>query len=221
MKKITILLFTTFLCLNVILKSQTLHDNDMKLNIENAEYVKEDLTKLLQSNMTYPLEALKNEIQGDVILSFLIDKTGNLDSLNILISPNDILSASSIVSFNHLENEWSPCKVNGDPIDKKYFIVFRYRLYMNTQPPEYIKRAEKFVEKQKYEKALKFYDKAIAENLYDSRLFELRSKVKEILGDKDGAEKDFQESKRLQNEIISLVDIEAIGISRVEKRVVY
>jgi tetratricopeptide (TPR) repeat protein len=220
MKETTILLFTILLCFNIILKSQTLQDPGTNINIENAQYLKEDLTKLLQSNVKYEMEALKSGIEGDVVLSFIIDKNGKLDSLNIISSPHKILSASSITSFNHVQNEWSPCKINGKPIDKRYLSVFRYRLYLNTQPPNYKEKAEKLVEKQKYENALKYFDKAIKENQLDYKLFDSRSKIKEILNDDEGAKKDSEKSKILQNEIISIVDITAIGTTRVEKRLI-
>ncbi len=221
MKKTLIFFFTTLLCFNVILKSQTLQDSSANSNVENAQYLKEDLTKLLQKNIKYPIEALKNKIQGDVILSINIDKNGNMNSLNIISSPSEILSSSSLASFNHVENEWSPCKVNGNPVSKNYLIVFRYKFYLNTQPPEYKKRAEKFVKKQKYEKALKYYNNAITENQFNYELFESRSKLNKILGDTEGAKNDSQQSDRLKNKIISLVDIAAIGQTRVEKRVIY
>jgi len=221
MKKTLIFFFTTLLCFNVILKSQTLQYSSANSNVENAQYLKEDLTKLLQKNIKYPIEALKNKIQGDVILSINIDKNGNMNSLNIISSPSEILSSSSLASFNHVENEWSPCKVNGNPVSKNYLIVFRYKFYLNTQPPEYKKRAEKFVKKQKYEKALKYYNNAITENQFNYELFESRSKLNKILGDTEGAKNDSQQSDRLKNKIISLVDIAAIGQTRVEKRVIY
>jgi hypothetical protein len=217
MKKTTILLFAVLLCSSVILKSQTLKDSDSI--IENATYPKEDLTNLLRSNIRYPLEALKNNLQGDVILSFRIDKNGKLDSLKMKSSPDITLSTSSIVSLNHVEDEWSPCKVNGKPIDKEYLMVFRYRLYKDTQPPVYKKKAAKLIEKQKHEKALQCLNEAISENRFDYELFETRSKVKNALGDKIGATEDLAQSGRLKNTIISLIDVVAIGVTRVERRI--
>jgi tetratricopeptide (TPR) repeat protein len=218
MKRTTILFFVTFLSLNGILKSQSLQDSDTIKSIKNAEYLKEDLTKFLQSNTKYPLEALENNIQGNVILSFEIRKDGKLNNLKVISSPDKILSTSSIISFNNMVNEWSPCKNNGNPIDKEYLIVFRYRIYFNTQPLNDNEKAEKFIKKQKYEKALKQFDAAIKENSFDYKLFESRSKIKEILGDTEGAKNDYEQSSRLQNEILTLVDVNAIGITRVENR---
>jgi tetratricopeptide (TPR) repeat protein len=220
MKKIAILFISTFLLLSFLVKSQTLQKSDPISKIENAKYLKGDLTKELKSNIKYPRKGLVNNIQGDVILSFIIDRNGKLDSLAILNSPDVLLSTTSIVAFSEIDNEWSPCKINEQPIGQSYLIIFRYRRYLNEVPPEYKNKAEKFFKKQKYEKALKYYDKAIKDNQYDSELFESRSKIKEVLGDIEGAKLDKLISANLKNKIISIVDIEAIGKTRTETRTV-
>lgn len=220
MKNFSILLIITFLLLNNVVNSQASKESDTKLNIEKAHYLNGDLTKLLQQKLTYPSDALRNKIQGDVILSLIIDKTGKMHNLSIVVSANKILSTSSIIALNYLKNEWSPYKVNGKPIDKKYFIVFRYRMNIDSEAPEYTKRAKRFAKKQKYDKSLKFYDKAIKENHYDYKLYELRSKIKSNLGDVEGAKTDSLESIRIQNEIISCVDLTALGVTILRKRVV-
>ncbi len=220
MKNFSILFIITFLLLNNVVKGQASKETDTTSTIENAHYLNGDLSKLLPLNIKYPLNALRNNIEGDVIISLLINKHGKLDSLNILISPDIMLSTSSITPFEDLENEWSPCKINGIPINKKYLIVFRYRIYMNTEPPEYKKQAEKYFEKQKYKKALRFYNSAIKDNEYDYELFKNRSEIKELLGDIEGSKQDSLEATRIKNGIISCVDVTVVGIHRTEKRVV-
>lgn len=215
--KTLIFFLTIFLFFNFNLKSQTITEPMSNLNIVNSQYVKDDLTKFLQKNTEYPLEALKKKIQGDVIFLINIDKNGKIDNVNIVSSSFDILTSNSLASINKLKNEWSPYKEIGMPVSKSPLIVFRYRYYINTQPPEYRKRAEKYVKKQKYEKALKYCNLAIKENQFDSELFELRSKIKRMLGDSDGANLDSEQSDRLENEIISVVDV--ISMIRKENRV--
>lgn len=211
MRKFHILLFIALFCFSCVLKSQSVQDPDSTSNIQNAEYLKGDLIKLLGNNTRYPVEALKNNLQGDVILSFVINSEGKMENLNVLSAPGVSLYNSTIESFNHLENEWSPCKINGEPVDKEYMLIYRYRMYVNTQPPDYKKRAGKLFEKGKYERALKFYDKAIEENQYDYTLFLSRAKVNEMLGNTEEAEEDVLESKKIRNKILSVVDIAGIA----------
>ena len=200
-----------------MLRSQTLKDSETNLNVEKAEYLKEDITQFLCENLKYPIEAQHLNIEGDVIVSFVIKKNGKLDSLSIVNSPSEILTLNSLISLNQLDEEWSPCKVNGNPIDNEYLLVYRYRTWLNTQPTDYKIKAEKLIEKQKYEKALKYYNKAINENQFDYKLYESRSKIEEILGDTENATIDYQQATRLKNKVISIVDVTALRIRRETK----
>ena len=224
MKKLSVL-FTILFLFTIILKAQTSKDSETNAEIVQAKYLKEDLDKLLAKNTIFPIEAFKNKIQGDVIVSITIDKNGNLDNLDLVSSANKIFSSSAIVAFDNVENEWSSCQVDGVSVSKTYLIVFRYRLYENALPPSDKKIAEKLVKKEKYKKALKYYNRLISDNQYDYEFFEMRSKVKEKLGDSDGALMDTEQASRLKNEIISLVNIEGLvkirTVTKVERRTRY
>ena len=214
MKNKTFLIVAAFLFFNTLVKSQTIQDSSSISKIENPMH----LTTLLQKHTKYPREALFNDIQGDVVLSFIINHNANLDSLMISSSPDILLSTSSIVAYNSIEKELSTYKIKEKPIDLRYLIVFRYRLYLNTQPPKHKEKAEDYIEKQKYNKAIKCFDKAIKDNKYDFELYKSRSKVKEITGDIKGSKQDSLTSNKIKSEIISVVNIIAIGNTTVIKR---
>ena len=211
MRKLAILSFAVLLTFSTLVISQTIQESDPDSEFVKAKYLKADLAKFLQHNITYPAEALKKESQGDVIISFVIKKDGTLDSLDLISSPGLSLSTSTIVAFSALGEQWSASKINEDPIDKKYLIIFRYRFYMESVPTTAESKAVKFFEKEKYDKSLSFYDKAIKDNKYDYELFESRSKVKTILGDIDGSKQDIVTSTTLNNEIMSVINIIALG----------
>jgi len=71
--------------------------------------------------------------------------------------------------------------------------------------------------KQKYERALETFNTGIEDNKYDYELYELRSKVKEMLGDNEGAKNDQINSLRLKDEVMSIIDVTAIGVRRTVK----
>jgi hypothetical protein len=83
-----------------------------------------------------------------------------------------------------------------------------------TQSANFKSMADKKIKKQDYEKALLLYDKAILGNPYDYRLFQSRSKVKLLLGDEEGARIDQRTSERLNNEIMSVIDVGVIRTTR-------
>ena len=213
MKKSTFILFALLLFFCTLLKSQTPQNPDTGTTIVKAIYQKEDIKKALWRNLIYPQEAFMNQIQGDVILSFVINANGKLDDISVVSTPSEILSLSSIVSLNEVSEGWNPSKVNGVSIDKTYLLVYRYRVFMNSAQPDYEKKAAKMLEKQKFEKALKFYNKAIDENKFDFKLFEGRAKTEELLGDLANAKNDREQMTHLKNVIISTIDVTVIGRS--------
>jgi hypothetical protein len=214
MNKTSTLIVVTFILFTFSVRSQNIPEGDSILIIENAKYLNGDLTKLLSSKVRYPREAVINNIQGDVIISFIINKNGVLDSIEIIKSPDMVLSMPSILSMNFLDGNWSPCMVSNDPVDKEYSIVFRYRIYLNVKPPSYVNDAVKHFRKEKLKKSIKYYNKAIKENPYDYKLYDSRSIVKEMMGDSEGAKQDRIRSFNLKNEVIAIIDATAIGVSR-------
>ncbi|WP_321308482.1 energy transducer TonB [Marinifilum fragile] len=206
MKKSFILLLLLVTSINYGLMSQTFQDSCADSNVENAHYLNGDVTYILEKNVKYPKEAFLNDIYGDVILSITIDKNGDMNNLKVVNSPSKILSTSSLKAVNCIKNKWSACEINGTPVDKDYLVIFRYRIYSNSQPPTYKKRAAKLIQKQKYLKALKLYNKAIEDNKYDHELFALRSNLNKIMNDNKAAESDLQQSNKLKSTIVAVVN---------------
>lgn len=175
-----------------------------------------DVTKLLAKNTNYPVARLGPRVygdEGDVLLSLWIRKSGKSDSLSIVSSVGLSFSTSAMVAFSKLPDEWHPAILNGEPVDKRYLIVFRFRKYLNTQPYDYKGKIEQLLTKGKYKMALKQLNSAIHDNKYDSKLFDSRAKAKQFLGDEEGAKADHLASKLLQEEILALVEINVVGVT--------
>jgi tetratricopeptide (TPR) repeat protein len=210
----TLVSLIAFSVISLLGNSQTIQNADSVSINEKAIYPKQDLAKFLMGVSGYPLEALKENINGDVFISFIITKDGKLDSLTVESSPDNALSKSSITTCNALKEQWIPAKINHVPANKKYLFIFRYRVDSGTQSANFKSMADKKIKKQDYEKALLLYDKAILGNPYDYRLFQSRSKVKLLLGDEEGARIDQRTSERLNNEIMSVIDVGVIRTTR-------
>jgi len=205
MNKNVILIFLTLILTTMSSNSQS---------IQNARYMKEDLDKFLSTNTRYPIEAVRSQIQGDVVYSFTINKNGSLENLALMNYPSELLLNSSKISMSLLNGEWKPALLNDTPIDKKYQIVFRFRTYMDTNPFDYKGQSRKLIEKKKYEKALMTLDSGVQDNMYDYELYDLRSKVKEALGDSEGAKKDESISSSLKDEIMAVIDVNEIIVRK-------
>ena len=214
MKKSTVILFTVLLIFNIQIKSQTLQEYSTNSFVEKASYQKGDLQKALWKNLSYPRQALVDRITGDVVLSFIITKKGEIDSVTVVSTPSEMLSLSSVVSLDEVSDGWRPCTVNGIPVDKTYKIVYRYSIWLNSKPPEYGVKAEQMVRRKKYEKALSYYNRAIKDNQYDYKLFEARSQIKELTGDTESAKKDREQATYLRNEVMPCVNVSVVGVTR-------
>lgn len=211
MKIIFSLLAFLFICL--LSNSQTSIPGD---SILQAKYLEGNFQKALQNTTTYPIEGIKNNIDGDVIVTLIITKEGKMDSITVVKTPDFVLTKSSVLSLNAIPEKWSPAMVNATPIDKKYQIVFRYRMYFNTQPRDYKAEAIRIYNNGKLEKALKAFNNAIEDNPYDYVLYKLRAEVKERLSDGAGAKQDLRIATDLQNSILATVKLDAVGMKRTE-----
>jgi hypothetical protein len=214
MKKTITLLLITLLIFISITHSQPIQKSDSVPAFEKARYLKGDLEKSLTKKTMYPLVALQSGIQGDVVFSFNITKEGKLENILMVNSMNVGLSPTAYNALSQLDQNWVPAKENGKPIEKKYTIVFRFRLYTNTKPADPKDEAAGYVKRKKYDKALKSYNEAIDDNAYNYQLFESRAQVKELLGDIEGSKQDQKTAKILSSDVMSVANIVALGVIR-------
>jgi len=192
----------------------------LNAQIQKARYSVSNLDSLLARKVSYPLESLKSSSEGDVIISFTITKDGKLENPGIEKSPDLEMSKASMEAIKNLTDKWVPAKSGDSPVNKKYFAVFRYRIYYNSAPTPLSAAAEKQVSKGNFPKALKQYNNAIEENPYDKNLFLARSKTKMALGDEAGSAQDNAEYLRLDEEIMAVIDLFAIATQKTVTRTV-
>ena len=197
--------------------SQIVQKSDSIVKYEKARYLKQDLNKFLILKTLYPTSELTSMITGDVVFSFIINKNGQLENLALKDFDNASLLNSSKNAIELLDGEWSPAKLNDSPVDMKYLIAFRFRTSLEHKPYDYKGQSRNLIEKQKYERALKTLNSGIEDNKYDYELYELRSEVKKMLGDNEGALNDQLNSFRLKNEIMSIINITSMIVRRTVK----
>lgn len=217
MKKALILFLFIFSGFSVGLKSQDMQMDDSTKNDKKAVYLNENLPKFMTATI-YPRAAIESNIQGNVVIAFTILKDGKMDNIKVLSSPDRSLSASSLDALKIIGDGWSPCISNGIPIDKEYYIVFRYRISSDTPPSVANESIIRAIKNKKYEKALKYINAEIKENPFDYKLFDARSKIYELLGDNDNAKKDTEQYNLLKNNVMDAVDVIVVTTTRVMMR---
>lgn len=225
MRKFVVGFIVVFITLHFSGFSQAVIHID-SMSYEKAKYLKKDLTSFLLKNTRYPndrsYEKYPNDrsyenIEGDVIYSFVITKEGKLENLVLESSPDNLLTISSYDAMKKMENRWSPTKLNNVAIDKKYTIIFRYLTYLDHIPVLYKKEITRLINNQAYDKAIRLYDDQIYYNPYDAELYTQRSELKMHSGDKYGEIEDFKMANKLNDEIMSVVNVVVAINNRIPK----
>lgn len=197
-----------FLLLSVAAWCQAQNDHKETLVTEKARYLKEDINTFLTKTTRYSKENITNRVQGDIIVSFTINKEGKMDNLAVESATEPSLVSSAFSSLSQVSaNNWRPAKVNNVPVDSKYKIVFRFRQFVNEAPFDYLDKAKRLFDKEKYDKALKTCDSGIEDNQFDAALYELRSQVKKKMGDMEGGQLDDAIAATLNGEVLTVVNI--------------
>ncbi len=81
--------------------------------------------RYLNKNLRYPQDAIDNEIQGTVIVQFIVDKAGMVSEVEAISGPNELRDEAARVIKK--SGQWTPAVQNGRQVKsyKKQPIVFR------------------------------------------------------------------------------------------------
>jgi protein TonB len=81
--------------------------------------------RYLNKTLRYPQEAIDNEIQGTVVIQFIVDKEGNVSDVEAISGPEELRAEAQRVIKK--SGKWTPAVQNGRQVKsyKKQPIVFR------------------------------------------------------------------------------------------------
>lgn len=81
--------------------------------------------RYLNRNLRYPQEAIDNEVQGAVVVQFIVDKEGNVSDVEAISGPQELRGEA--VRVIRKSGKWTPAVQNGRQVKsyKKQPIVFR------------------------------------------------------------------------------------------------
>ena len=81
----------------------------------------------VQQNVKFPQIALENNIQGRVVLSFVIDKDGRLTNIEVLQAPDRSLAEEAVRVLNK-SPKWSPGKQRNQTVRVKFTLPVDFRV---------------------------------------------------------------------------------------------
>jgi protein TonB len=79
------------------------------------------------SNVTYPEAASKKNIQGTVVLSFVIEKNGTIGNISPDKDLGSGLTEAAIVALKSTK-KWKPAEIDGKPVRVKMNIPIKFAL---------------------------------------------------------------------------------------------
>jgi TonB family protein len=86
-----------------------------------------ELLKYISSHIKYPPMALKNKIQGRVIVNFIIQKDGNINDVAVLRGIDPDLDEEAVRVVKSMP-KWRPGTENGQAVSVKYTLPITFRL---------------------------------------------------------------------------------------------
>ena len=90
----------------------------------------DSMMQYLNRNVRYPAECRDNSIQGSVLVSFIINKDGEIVEAEVVRSVHPLLDAEALRVVNDMPN-WVPGTVQGKPVRFRYSVPVNFVLYDN------------------------------------------------------------------------------------------
>ena len=98
---------------------------------EKEACAKEKMLGYIYNNLKYPEDAKANEIDGQVIIQFVVEKDGWITNIKIVREPGHGLgqaAADVVESMNFLPEKWTPGKQKGKAVRVLYTLPVKFKL---------------------------------------------------------------------------------------------
>ena len=87
----------------------------------------QELFSFLSKNIRYPKDAMEGNIQGRVIVTFVVGKDGSINDARVVKSVNPSLDAEALRVISSMPN-WTPGTQSGKAVNVKYTVPITFRL---------------------------------------------------------------------------------------------
>lgn len=101
--------------------------NETKLIVTEMPEFKGDLFRYLSSNLRYPQVAVENQTEGQVFLTFVVEKDGSIGDVKVLKPLKDGCTEEAIRVVSAMP-KWKPGKNYGELVRVQYNLPIRFRL---------------------------------------------------------------------------------------------
>jgi hypothetical protein len=204
MKKVLLFLLLLILYGSPLKCQDSLKDTN-HVSFEKAKLKNISLNEFVYQNIGMPQSVTSFDKDFNIVISFIIKKNGEVDSINIIKNPEKNYTNEVLRVLEKTIGQWIPTKINGVTVDKNYFTSFKF-IFSNEYADKKAK-AIKLIKKGNYNQALDLINEAMTFNEYDGELYQIRSTIYKGLNQTDLEKTDQQKIQRLKNNLLINVSV--------------
>lgn len=124
------------------IKLEIIPDSDGDVIFEMAEVPEfpggpDALLEFMRKNINYPADAREKDIQGRVLVTFIVNKDGSLTEPEVVKSVDPLLDAEALRLISVMP-KWKPGTQRGKPVRTKYTLPVNFRLASKYVEPTWI-----------------------------------------------------------------------------------
>lgn len=84
----------------------------------------DEIKTILRENFQAPTSLFENEVSGMSMVSFVVNKTGQIQDISIESSFSNDLGPAIVKSIESTNHQWIPAKLDGNPMVSKMYIIY-------------------------------------------------------------------------------------------------
>jgi len=88
----------------------------------------EGLMQFLSKNISYPPDALDANIQGMVLVEFVVKTDGSIDNIKVIKSVHESLDNEAIRVVKLTDNKWIPAKLNEENVTSTFILPMQFKI---------------------------------------------------------------------------------------------
>ncbi len=167
-----------------------------KTEIDNS------IDDFLGRSIEYPYELKNRGIEGIEVVQFLVTPEGNVTDFKVINSVSPVIDDYVVQTLKITNGKWNPGKVDNNPVVMAKEISVAFYIHSEKEMIETAKKYQQkgnewLFEKINPEKALKYYNRGVTLLPNEESLLASRSYCKYLMGDNDGALRDWDRLQTL------------------------
>ncbi len=188
------------------------------LNMVSSDYPEQNIDDFLRKNVNYPEISVERRIQGTEVIQFTVTPKGRLTKFKVLNSLSPEIDKELYRVLRMTSGKWNPGILEGKPVEMRQEVSINFFIdpiqFIIADAKDYLEKGNKLMySKNKPRKAIYFYDKGIRLLPNDETLLAARGLCKFKLGDKNGANRDWDRLMVLAKRNGTSIEIENMAIT--------